>query len=152
MTRGDPSTAPPTPRWDAAPYAANTAHHRRHDQDFLSGVAIRSGARVLDLGCGVGDLTARLAQLAGDGEVLGVDADPDMVAIARQRAQSSRLRFAVARAQELDRVLPARSIDVVVSVAVLHWIPAADHPRVLAQVRRVLRRRGLFRAEFGGSG
>jgi trans-aconitate methyltransferase len=151
VTRGTPTPPSSTPRWDADLYAANTAHHRRHDDDFLRGVTLRSAARVLDLGCGVGDLTARLAQLTG-GEVLGVDADADMVATARQRATSARIRFAVGRAQDLDRLLPARSVDVVVSVAVLHWVPAADHPRVLAQVRRVLRRQGVFRAEFGGSG
>ena len=151
MTPGTPTPPSSTPRWDADLYAANNAHHRRHDDDFLREVFPRAGARVLDLGCGVGDLTARLGQLTG-GDVLGVDADPDMIATARQRASSPRLRFAVGRAQELDRLVPARSVDVVVSVAMLHWVPADEHPRVLAQVRRVLRRQGLFRAEFGGSG
>jgi trans-aconitate 2-methyltransferase len=140
------------PRWDASLYAANTAHHRRHDDDFLDGVRFRPGARVLDVGCGVGDLTARLAELTGGGEVLGVDADPDMVAIARSRAGSPLLRFEVCRAQELHRAVPAGSVDVVVSVACLHWVPAADHPAVLAGVRRALRPDGLFRAEFGGRG
>jgi trans-aconitate methyltransferase len=144
--------ARPAPRWDGALYAANTAHHRRHDEDFLRGVTFRRGARVLDIGCGVGDLTARLAQLAVDGEVVGIDADADMVATARQRSAAAGVRFAVCRAQELDRLLPADSVHVAVSVAMLHWVPAAEHPTVLAQVRRVLRPGGLFRAEFGGSG
>jgi trans-aconitate methyltransferase len=43
-------------------------------------------------------------------------------------------------------------MDAVFSVAALHWVPAAEHPGMLAQVRRVLRADGLFRAEFGGSG
>ena len=147
-----PAPVPAQPRWDARLYADNTGHHRRHDDDFLRGVAFRRGARVLDIGCGVGDLTARLAQLVRDGDVLGVDADPDMVATARARAGSPVLRFAVGRAQELHRVVPAASVDIAVSVACLHWVPAADHPGVLAQVRRVLRGRGVLRAEFGGSG
>lgn len=144
--------APAGDGWDADLYAANTAHHRAHDEDFLRGVPFRRGARVLDIGCGVGDLTARLAQLAPDGDVLGVDADPDMVATARARAGSPVLRFAVARAQQLHTVVPERSVDVAVSVACLHWVPAAEHPAVLAGVRRVLRGRGVLRAEFGGSG
>jgi trans-aconitate methyltransferase len=142
-----------TTSWNATLYAANTAHHRRHDDDFLGSLALPAGARVLDVGCGVGDFTARLAALAGDGsEVLGVDADPDMVATATRREGGGRLRFAVGRAQQLDRLVPAGSVDAVFSVAALHWVPAAEHPVVLAQVRKALRDTGFVRAQFGGSG
>lgn len=138
-------------RWDAELYAANTAHHRQHDAELLRGLTLPPRARVLDVGCGVGDFTARLAELCG-GEVLGVDADPDMVATATRRQGTDRLRFAVARAQELDRLVPAGSVDAVLSVAALHWVPAAEHPTVLAQLRKVLRPSGFVRAQFGGSG
>ena len=141
-----------TTAWDAELYAANTAHHRRHDAGFLGGLTLPAGSRVLDVGCGVGDFTARLAGLADGVDVLGVDADPGMVATAASRYGSDLVRFAVARAQELDRVVPAASVDAVFSVAALHWVPAAEHPAMLAQVRRVLRPGGLFRAEFGGQG
>jgi trans-aconitate methyltransferase len=140
-----------TTSWDATLYAANTAHHRRHDDDFLGGLRLPAGSRVLDVGCGVGDFTARLATLGPGVEVLGVDADPGMVAAAARHAAPS-VRFAVCRAQELDRVVPADSTDAVFSVAALHWVPEADHPGMLAQVRRVLRAGGLFRAQFGGQG
>jgi trans-aconitate 2-methyltransferase len=137
--------------WDAELYAANTAHHRRHDDDFLGWLTLPAGARVLDVGCGVGDFTARLATLGPGVEVLGVDADPGMIAAAARHASPS-VRFAVCRAQELDRVVPANSTDAVFSVAALHWVPAADQPGMLAQLRRVLRPGGLFRAQFGGQG
>ena len=140
-----------TASWDAALYAANTDHHRRHDDDFLGGLTLPAGARVLDVGCGVGDFTARLATLGPGVEVLGVDADPGMIAAAARRATPS-VRFAVCRAQELDRVVPADSTDAVFSVAALHWVPATDHAGVLGQIRRVLRAGGLFRAQFGGQG
>jgi trans-aconitate methyltransferase len=140
-----------TTSWDAALYAENTAHHRRHDDDFLGALTLPAGAQVLDVGCGVGDFTARLATLGPAVQVLGVDADPGMVATAARHA-SPAVRFAVCRAQQLDRVVPAASMDAVFSVAALHWVPAAEHPGMLAQVRRVLRPAGLFRAQFGGSG
>jgi trans-aconitate methyltransferase len=140
-----------TSSWDAALYAANTAHHRRHDDEFLGGLTLPAGSRVLDVGCGVGDFTTRLATLGEDVEVLGVDADPRMVEAAARHATPA-VRFAVCRAQELDRLVPAGSMDAVFSVAALHWVPAADQPGMLAQVRSVLRAGGLFRAQFGGSG
>jgi trans-aconitate 2-methyltransferase len=149
--RSRPVTAPPV-RWDAALYAANTAHHRQYDRDVLRGVRLRRGDWVLDLGCGVGDFTARLAELVPAGQILGVDADRDMVATARQRNAAPHVRFEVCRAQDLDAVAGAGRYDVVLSVAMLHWIPAAEHPGVLGQVRRALRRGGAFRAEFGGHG
>src|SRR4029078_11610897 len=62
------------------------------------------------------------------------------------------VRFAGCRAQELDRVVPADSIDAVFSVAALHWVPATDHAGMLGQFRRVLRAGGLFRAQCGGQG
>jgi len=142
----------PAPNWDAALYAANTEHHRRHDGDVLQGVAVGHRDRVLDLGCGVGDFTARLAELAPGGQILGVDANPDMIAIARQRNSAAHARFEVCRAQDLDTVAGPGGYDMVVSVAMLHWVEAADHPRVLAQVRQALRRGGVFRAHFGGHG
>ena len=98
-----------TTSWDAELYAANTVHHRRHDDEFLGPLTLPSGARVLDVGCGVGDLTARLAGLGAGVDVLGVDADPGMVAAATDRYGSPSLRFAVCRAQELDRAVPADS-------------------------------------------
>jgi trans-aconitate methyltransferase len=106
---------------------------------------------VLDVGCGVGDFTARLATLGPGVEVLGLDADPGMVAVAARHTTPA-VRFAVCRAQDLDRVVPAGSVDAVFSVAALHWVPEGDHPGMLAQVRRALRPGGLFRAQFGGAG
>jgi len=143
-----------------AAYAGATGHHRAHDADVLSPVVWRPGMRVLDVGCGVGDLTARVADLVAPGEVLGVDASASQVAHAAAHARTTAgppgpgagLRFAVARAQELDRLVPAGWADVVLSVAVLHWVPEVDQPVVMAQVARALAPDGVFRADMGGAG
>jgi SAM-dependent methyltransferase len=151
-----PDAGPSDAEFSGAAYAACTAHHRAHDTDVLSPVAWRAGMRVLDLGCGVGDLTARVADLVAPGEVLGVDASASQVehALAGAGADPGRpgLRFEVARAQELDRVVPPAWADVVLSVATLHWVPEADQPVVLRQVARALVAGGTFRADLGGHG
>lgn len=139
------------PRWDPGLYAGNTAHHRAHDSAVLAGLDLRPGLRVLDVGCGVGDLTERVARLVPGGDVLGVDASPEMVEQAARRTGGV-LRFAVARAQDLTSVVHPGTVDVVLSTAVLHWVPADEHPAVLAGVHAVLRPGGTLRAELGGAG
>ena len=139
------------PSWDGAAYAANTAHHRRYDRDFLANLPLFPSARVLDLGCGAGDFTATVAGLVPDGHVVGIDAQPSMIAEARHRAQANQ-SFVVAPVQHLrgalgDDVAP---FDVIFSRAVLHWVPWVDHRGVLEQCHALLRPGGALRIDCGG--
>lgn len=142
------------PPWDGAVYAANTAHHRRHDEAFFRTFPVLPGDRVLDLGCGAGDFTRTIADLVPDGHVTGVDAQPSMLAEAQARAAGNQ-SFVCTPLQELARALGNDhdgTYDAVVSRAVLHWVPATDWPSVLAQAHRLLRPGGLLRVECGGAG
>lgn len=144
--------------FSADSYAGCTGHHRAHDAVVLEPVPWRHGMRVLDLGCGVGDLTGYVADLVGagdgdgDGRVLGVDASASQVERARQLAARPGVDFDVVRAQDLAAAVPAGWADVVLTVATLHWVPGADQPGVLAGVREVLRPGGLLRVDMGGAG
>ena len=103
------------------------------------------GERILDLGCGDGTLTSRLA--ARGCTVVGVDRSAAFVAEARQRGVAAR----VADARRLmEAGFAAGSIDGVFSNAVLHWIREPEP--VIAGVRHLLRAGGRFVAEFGGAG
>ena len=55
-------------------------------------VQVRDSLRVIDLGCGTGELTARLAGALPGSDVLGIDSSPDMSARAEERARPG-LRF-----------------------------------------------------------
>lgn len=101
----------------------------------------RPGERILDLGCGDGVLTAKLA--AAGCPVVGVDSSGAFVQSARERGLDARLM----RAEELAF---DGEFDAVFSNAVLHWIKDVD--AMLAGVRRALRTGGRFVAEFGGEG
>jgi SAM-dependent methyltransferase len=90
-------------------------------------------SRVLDLGCGPGQLARAFASLAG--EVLGVDPEPEMLRIARQEAAKTtgRIRFIEGSSFELDPTLgPFR---LVVIGRAFHWM---DRPATLALLDRMI--------------
>jgi trans-aconitate methyltransferase len=110
--------------------------------DLLELLSPQAGERVLDLGCGTGDLTAKLA--ASGALVVGLDASSDMVNEARLKYPS--LTFRLGDGQKLDY---DQQLDAVFSNAALHWMPRAGD--VAEGVARALRPGGRFVAEFGGA-
>jgi trans-aconitate methyltransferase len=98
---------------------------------------------VLDLGCGTGELAA---EIQGRGaRVWALDADPAMVAAARERLGADRVLLADGH----DFTLP-EPVDAVFSNAALHWMPRPAE--VIARVRAALGPGGRFVAELGGAG
>lgn len=140
--------------FDGALYATATAHHRTHDAASLGGLVLAPGDDVLDLGCGVGDLTTRLWEaVQPGGTVVGLDVSASVLATAAQSAgERDGLSWVRSRAQDLAEVLDPASVDAVVSVAALHWVPQADQAGVLAAIASVLRPGGRLRLDMGGRG
>ncbi len=94
---------------------------------------------VLELGCGIGDVSAFLATEGF--RVVGGDLDPDQVTLARIRhGETDRLRFAVADARHLE--FEAETFDLVVSQNVFHHIP--DWGSAVREIARVLRPGGYL--------
>ncbi|MGO8760233.1 MAG: class I SAM-dependent methyltransferase [Terracidiphilus sp.] len=128
--------------WDPDVYSRDGAFVHELASGVLEWLAPQSGERILDLGCGDGQLTERIA--AGGAIVAGVDSSPEMVAAARARGVSADH----GPAESLP--FPSHLFDAVFSNAVLHWIRGQDE--MMAEVRRVLRPGGRFVAEMGGHG
>ena len=138
-------------RWHGAGYAQHSGHHRQFDDWFLDRFTPTPDDTVVDLGCGSGEFSVRLASLVHDGVVIGVDQDPSMLAQARQH-EGENLRFVQASADRLDEVVEPGSADLVVSRAMLHWIPVGRYLDVFGAVRRTLRPGGWYHSESGGAG
>lgn len=106
------------------------------------GVAPTSG-RVLELGCGAGNMTIWLAEMGY--EAYGVDISPTAIAWAREEAAAKGLKVTFAVGDVLDLALyPDDSFDFVFDGHCLHCIIGADRERLFSSVRRVLKPNGYF--------
>jgi len=111
---------------------------------------LKGHERVLDLGCGTGTLTVMLKESAPDADVVGIDADPEV--LARAQAKASEARMAIAFDEGLARHLPYPdgSFDAVVTSLMLHHLSPEEKERGLREVVRVLGPGGRFLAvDFG---
>jgi trans-aconitate methyltransferase len=132
----------PTQEWNADRYARNAHFVPALGQPVLDLLAPRAGERILDLGCGDGVLTEKIA--AAGASVTGVDASADMIAAAIRRGVEARVMDGFSLTFD-------REFDAVFSNAALHWMKT-DPDSVIAGVRRALKPRGRFVAEMGGHG
>ena len=134
----------PTPHaqtWDPERYARNARFVSDLGAPVLALLVAKPGERILDLGCGDGVLTAKLAEVGCD--VIGVDASPAQIYAARKLGLKAHLMNG-------EQLTFDSQFDAVFSNAALHWM--RDPDKVIAGVWRALKRHGRFVAEFGGQG
>ena len=122
----------------------------RNSRMVIDLAQIRPGDKVLDVGCGTGSLTLTAQSHAGPGgKVVGIDAAPEMIEVARKKASRSGLEvvFEVGLIEKLD--FPDATFDVVISRLAIHHLPDDLKHRGFAEILRVLKPGGhLFIADF----
>jgi trans-aconitate 2-methyltransferase len=130
--------------WDAATYDRVSDPLVELARPVIDRLELTGDEWVLDAGCGSGRVTELLCERAA--VVVGVDADPNMVAEARRRLAG--------RARVLQRGLTWMSFeepfDAILSTATLHWID--DHEAVFARMAEALRPGGRLSFQCGGVG
>jgi SAM-dependent methyltransferase len=140
-------TLNPSSRWSPADYATNAAFVPALGSPVLEQLAPQPGEFILDVGCGDGTLTAKIAEAGA--RVIGLDASCEMVEAARARGVDA----FVADAEALDlehQAIRFGAFDAVFSNAALHWM--LDPDSVAAGIYQVLRPGGRFVGEMGGAG
>jgi trans-aconitate 2-methyltransferase len=132
--------------WNPTQYGKFGAERARPFDDLLALVDPVPGGCVVDLGCGTGELTARLHEHLGAADTLGVDSSAAMLEKARP-LEGDGLRF---ERGDIAAFAAEGDFDVVFSNAALHWIP--DHPALLARLRHALRPGGQLAVQVPASG
>jgi len=103
--------------WDPERYLIYADHRGRPYLDLLNRIGATDPRRVVDLGCGPGNLTALLPQRWPDAEVTGLDSSEEMIA----KAQG--IEGVTFEVGDLRQWRPAGPVDVLISNATLQWVP-----------------------------
>ena len=107
-------------RWDTELYEAQHSFVWQMGRGLLDLLLVQPGERILDVGCGTGQLTAEIAALGAF--TVGLDASPDMIGQARRNfppAHHPRLSFTLADASRMEF---DSKFDAIFSNAALHWV------------------------------
>jgi ubiquinone/menaquinone biosynthesis C-methylase UbiE len=113
--------------------------------------APRPGDVIVDVGCGTGSLALLLNRVQPESRILGIDPDPRVLAVARQKsAACATVQWQVGMGDALADTVPPGTVDIVVSSLVLHQCPVPMKRAVLASMCEILRPGGrLVIADYG---
>lgn len=145
----------PATRWRAFtrlydPTLALTMREKRFRAEMLKRLDrdLPDGGTAVDLGCGTGTFALALKDRRPEVEVIGVDGDPEILAIARAKEGAGTIQWREGLAQDVP--VPSGSADVVTISLVLHHLLPEDKRKALAEARRVLKPGGhLHVADWG---
>ena len=110
---------------------------------FFRDAGIASGMRVLDIGCGMGDVTMLVAQLVGPGgSIVSVDVDLASIATARKRAQAFGFDNTTFHQADISTITGIGEFDAIVGRLVLEFLP--DPAAVICRLCGLLRPGGIM--------
>jgi trans-aconitate 2-methyltransferase len=130
-------------QWDPQQYGRFTGERARPFLDLVNRIDATSPRRVVDLGCGNGELTALLAQRWPEAAVEGIDSSADMIAAATPHERVT------VQVGDVESWPMPPDADVVVSNATLHWVPT--HRELIAQWAAALPADGWLAFQLPGN-
>jgi len=145
-----PETTGHTIRWwasayDAVTWLATFGQEPAIRRQTLKTAGFQPGEKVLDVGCGTGTLSlGAWRRVRPDGEVIGIDASPEMIALARRKAKKAGAAPQFQRAPIEQLPFEDATFDAVLSSLMLHHLPDDVREKGMAEVFRVLKPGGRF--------
>ncbi|AMC11290.1 methyltransferase type 11 [Lutibacter profundi] len=132
-----------TTKWNPKLYNDKHSFVYHYGEDLIELLNPKKEERVLDLGCGSGQLTFKISKLVN--EVIGIDKSPEMIADAKSKFKN--IEFFVADASNFTF---NKKFDVIFSNAVLHWV--TNYKGAIKSMYENLTNNGKIVLEFGGKG
>jgi ubiquinone/menaquinone biosynthesis C-methylase UbiE len=117
---------------------------------LVNQVGLRPGQRILDLGCGTATLTLMLKRACPDATVVGLDADPEILKIAKRKVTAAGLEVELHQGLASAPPFNMGSFDRVVSSLVFHHLTTEEKRKTFAKIRELLKPGGeLHAADWG---
>ena len=132
--------------FDGEKYKQASKHQKIMGMQLISELSLKGHEIILDLGCGDGVLTEKLARLVPNGRVIGIDASQGMIQTAGKLLRDN-LEFLQ---MDIDNMSLETKFDIVFSNATLHWVK--DHKKLLENMYQCLKPKGIMRYNFAGDG
>ena len=132
--------------WNTSQYSKTSDLQASASDELIENLQIKPDENVLDIGCGIGNITMNLASIAYRGHVMGIDDSSSMINQANKNLFSGSLpniSFQVMSATELDF---NRQFDVVFSNSVFHWIK--NQEKILQAIHKSLKSGGRLGVQF----
>lgn len=137
-----------TPYYDAI--VGVTTRERTFKTALITQAEIKSGHCVLDLACGTGTMSIWIKKTQPEADVLGVDGDPDILSIAKRKADRAGVSIKFETAMSYNLPFPDARFDRIVSSLFFHHLSSDDKVRTAREIYRVLKPGGqLHVADWG---
>jgi SAM-dependent methyltransferase len=135
------------------PFIRVAMPERRFKRQLVEQAAPEPGQRILDVGCGTGTLAILVGSTQPEAEVIGLDADPEILEQACGKAEAGPARVRFDQGLSTDLPYEDESFEVVLSTLFFHHLTGVDKRTTAAEIARVLRPAGeLHVADWGRPG
>jgi ubiquinone/menaquinone biosynthesis C-methylase UbiE len=128
--------------YDAMSWVCSLGGGGKTNREIVERAGIKPGERVLDVGCGTGAQALPAAEVAGPGNVAGIDPSPDMLERAREKAARKNLDIDFRSAAIEKLPFDDQQFNVVLSSFMLHHLPDDVMRAGFAEIQRVLKHGG----------
>ncbi|MBP1909345.1 methyltransferase domain-containing protein [Methanolobus bombayensis] len=132
--------------FDGEKYEKFSAPQQEWGSKVIDELGLNDNDNILDLGCGNGLLSAKLAEKVPHGKIIGVDSSSSMIEQAEKHKKNN-MEFLLC---DITKLNFEEAFDVVFSNAALHWVK--DHSLALRQVYRSMKSNAIMRIQFAGEG
>lgn len=122
-----------------------TKHYLREIyKKLIELVELNGNEKVLDIGCGPGNLDLMIAEILGEGSIYGIDISPKMIKIARKKAKARgyNIDYRVGNSTKLP--YENEEIDVVFTCLVYHHLNYEEKSQTLKEIYRLLKQNGRY--------